>query len=138
MNIHNELNHGKGYAVFPIEDMENFKKLRETLIKKINISKIYEENIDYVRKEIAKMSKAEINRSMIQLLKSSNLSEMIINCCPKLIESLCGKELFIQRRATVIMNVPGKEQAKQWPHYELMSGISPFTFVICPSDFIIT
>ena len=50
MNIHNELNHGKGYAVFPIEDMENFKKLRETLIKKINISKIYEENIDYVRK----------------------------------------------------------------------------------------
>ena len=90
MNIHNELNHGKGYAVFPIEDMENFKKLRETLIKKINISKIYEENIDYVRKEIAKMSKAEINRSMIQLLKSSNLSEMIINCCPKLIESLCS------------------------------------------------
>ena len=91
MNIHNELNHGKGYAVFPIEDMENFKKLRETLIKKINISKIYEENIDYVRKEIAKMSKAEINRSMIQLLKSSNLSEMIINCCPKLIESLSLK-----------------------------------------------
>ena len=30
----------------------------------------------------------------------------------------------------MIMNVPGEGQAKQWPHYELMSGISPFTYVI--------
>ena len=28
------------------------------------------------------------------------------------------------------MNLPGDGQAKQWPHYELMSGISPFTYVI--------
>ena len=69
-------------------------------------------------------------KNMIKLLKFSNLSEMIINSFPKLIEDLCGKELFIQRRATIVMNVPGKGQAKQWPHYELMSGISPFTFVI--------
>ena len=67
---------------------------------------------------------------MIGLIKFTNLSEMIINSCPKLVESLCGKELFIQRRATGIMNVPGKGQARQWPHYELMSGISPFTYVI--------
>ena len=28
------------------------------------------------------------------------------------------------------MNVPGEGGANQWPHYELGSGISPFTYVI--------
>ena len=122
--------HGQGYAVIPVENMKTFIKLRDSFIERINISNGSEKNIDFVRKAMAKMSKAEINRSMIDLLKFTNLSEMIINSCPKLVESLCGKELFIQRRATIIMNVPGEGQAKQWPHYELMSGISPFTYVI--------
>ena len=130
MDIYKELMHGQGYAVIPIENMKTFMKLRDTFIERINISNGSEKNIDFVRKAMAKMSKAEINRSMIDLLKFTNLSEMIINSCPKLVESLCGKELFIQRRATIIMNVPGEGQAKQWPHYELMSGISPFTYVI--------
>ena len=122
--------HGQGYAVIPIENMKTFIKLRDSFIERINISNGSEKNIDFVRKAMAKMSKAEINRSMIDILKFTNLSEMIINSFPKLIESLCGKELFIQRRATIIMNVPGEGQAKQWPHYELMSGISPFAYVI--------
>ena len=130
MDIYKELMHGQGYAVIPIENMKTFIKLRDSFIERINISNGSEKNIDFVRKAMAKMSKAEINRSMIDLLKFTNLSEMIINSFPKLIESLCGKELFIQRRATIIMNVPGEGQAKQWPHYELMSGISPFTYVI--------
>ena len=130
MDIYKELMHGQGYAVIPIENMKTFIKLRDSFIERINISNGSEKNIDFVRKAMAKMSKAEINRSMIDILKFTNLSEMIINSFPKLIESLCGKELFIQRRATIIMNVPGEGQARQWPHYELMSGISPFTYVI--------
>ena len=130
MDIYKELMHGQGYAVIPIENMKTFIKLRDSFIERINISNGSEKNIDFVRKAMAKMSKAEINKSMIDILKFTNLSEMIINSFPKLIESLCGKELFIQRRATIIMNVPGEGQAKQWPHYELMSGISPFTYVI--------
>ena len=130
MDIYKELMHGQGYAVIPVENMKTFIKLRDSFIERINISNGSEKNIDFVRKAMAKMSKAEINRSIIDLLKFTNLSEMIINSCPKLVESLCGKELFIQRRATIIMNVPGEGQAKQWPHYELMSGISPFTYVI--------
>ena len=122
--------HGRGYAVIPVENMETFIKLRDSFVERINVSNGSEKNIEFVRKAIAKMSKAEINKSMIDILKFTNLSEMIVNSFPKLIESLCGKELFIQRRATMIMNVPGEGQAKQWPHYELMSGISPFTYVI--------
>jgi len=130
MDIYKELVHGKGYAVIPVENMQMFKKLRESFISRINISESSEKNIDFVRKTMAKMSKAEINRSMIDLLNFTNLSEMIINSFPKLVEKLCGKELFIQRRAHSIINLPGEGQARQWTHYELMSGISPFTYVI--------
>jgi len=130
MDIYKELMHDQGYAVISIENIKTFIKLRDSFIERINISNGSEKNIDFVRKAMAKMSKAEINRSLIDLLKFTNHSEIIINSCPKLVESLCGKELFIQRRATIIMNVPGEGQAKQWPHYELMSGISPFTYVI--------
>jgi len=130
MNFHKELVNGPGYAIFSIENMEVFKKLRDSFIDKINISKNNERNIDDIRKKMAQMSKAEINKSMINLLSFTNLSEMIINSCPTLVENLCGKELFIQRRAHTIINVPGKGQAKQWTHYEMMSGISPYTYVI--------
>ena len=130
MNIYEELMHGQGYAVIRVEDMKLFTKLRDSFIEKINISNGSGKNIDSLRKAMANMSKAEINKSMIDILKFTNLSEMMIKSFPKLTKSLCGKKLFIQRRATVIMNVPGKGQAKQWPHYELMSGISPFMYII--------
>ena len=52
-------------------------------------------------------------RHLLNLLTFNNLSEMIINSCPSLVKSLCGNELFIQRRAHTIINVPGKGQQKQ-------------------------
>ena len=130
MDIKKKLTNGKGYAVVNIENMNLLNELQNSFIEKINIPNKIKKDINFVRKEVAKMSKAEVNQCMIDLLKLNNLSEIIINSCPKLIDSLCGKELFIQRRATFVMNVPGKGQAKQWPHYELMSGISPHSYII--------
>ena len=130
MDIQKELTTGKGYSVFPIENIDIFKKLRTSFIEKINIANKLGDNIGQIRKKMAKMSKAEINKIMVNLLSFNDLSEMIINSCPALIKSLCGDELFIQRRAHTIINVPGDGQSKQWTHYELMSGISPFSYVI--------
>jgi sporadic carbohydrate cluster 2OG-Fe(II) oxygenase len=130
MDLYKELINGPGYAVRSVEDMKLFEESRNSLLEKVSVSAEPEKNIDTVRKAMAKMSKEEINKTMVGLLTFTNLSEMIINCCPNLIETLCGKELFIQRRANTIFNVPGKEHAKQWPHYEVMSGVSPFTYVL--------
>ena len=130
MDIKKELITGKGYAVFSIENIDIFKKLRDTFIEKINISNKLGDNINQIRKKMVKMSKAEINKIMVNLLSFNDLSEMIISSCPALIKKLCGSELFIQRRAHTIINVPGNGQSKQWTHYELMSGISPFSYVI--------
>ena len=130
MDLYKELTFGKGYSVFSIKKMDIFEKLRDCFIDRMNISNAHGTNITKVRKSLAKMTKAEINKSMINLLSFTDLSEMLINSCSNIIELLCGKELFIQRRAHTIINVPGYGQAKQWPHYELMSGISPFTYVI--------
>ena len=38
-----------------------------------------------IRKKLTKMSNAEINKSMINLLKFNDLSEMILKSCPKVI-----------------------------------------------------
>ena len=65
MDLYEELVHGSGYAVCPIEDMPLFKKLRDSFVEKMDISTESEKNINVVRKAVAKMSKAEINRSMI-------------------------------------------------------------------------
>ena len=130
MDIYKELTQGRGYSVIEIEDKSLLNELKDSFIKNINLSNNLKNDMDFVRKKVAKMSKAEVNQCMLDLLKFNNLSETIINSCPKLVELLCGKELFIQRRATIVMNVPGEGQAKQWPHYELMSGISPFSFII--------
>ena len=131
MNINNELNTGSGYVVCSIENIELFKKLRNSFVDSIKIKSSQKKDIDIVRKQIAKMSKSEINRTMIDFLTfNKNLSEMMINCFPSLIESLCGKELFIQRRAHTTINAPGDDQAKQVAHYEMISGVSPFTYII--------
>ena len=135
MDLYKELIEGPGYAVCPIEDMQLFKKARDSFVDRMNISTKSEKNIDVVRKLTTKMSKAELNRSMINLLKFTELSDMMIASCPSLVETLCGKELFIQRRAITIINVPSKEHSKHspsriWNHYELKSGISPFTWTL--------
>ena len=78
MNLYNELLNGLGYAVCPIENMNLFKKLRDSFVDNMNIPNNSDKNINYVRKAIAKMSNAEGNKSMINLLKFTDLSEMII------------------------------------------------------------
>ena len=130
MNLYNELVNGKGYSVFSIKNIHILKNLRKEFVERIYSDNKSNKNISDVRRLLAKMSKAEINKSMISLLSFANLSDMMIDACSDIVEELCGKDLFIQRRAHTIINVPGEGQAKQWTHYELMSGISPFTYVI--------
>ena len=130
MKLYNELVNGYGYSVFSIKNMHILENLRKEFVDRIFNSNNSNKNISDVRRLLAQMSKAEINKSMVSLLSFTNLSEMMINACSDIVEELCGKELFIQRRAHTIINVPGEGQAKQWTHYELMSGISPYTYVI--------
>ncbi len=130
MKIIDLINNEPGYAICSIENMKIFKKLRDSFLKNLKLPNKYKKNINNARVQIAKMSKAEINRSMINFLTfNKNLSEMMINSCPKLIKDLCGKDLFIQRRAHTTINVPGNEHTKQWTHYEMISGISPFSYI---------
>jgi sporadic carbohydrate cluster 2OG-Fe(II) oxygenase len=129
--IKKEVDSGKGYTICKIENFKLFKHLRKLFVKSFKKSYNNFSNIDFLRKKIAKMSKAEINKAMIDLfIFNKDLSEMMILCFPKLIEFLCGKKLFIQRRAHTTINSPGINQAKQVAHYEMISGVSPFSYII--------
>ena len=130
MNLQNELINGCGFAIMPIENMKIFNQLRDNFLNKMGNLNELEKNIDGLRKKTAKMTNSEINKSMINLLSFNDASEIMIKSCQGLVEDLCGKDLFIQRRANTIFNLPGKDQRRQWPHYEMMSGISPFMYVI--------
>ena len=69
MDIKKELTSGKGYAVVNIENMNLLNELQNSFIEKINIPNKIKKDINFVRKEVAKMSKDEVNQCMIDLLK---------------------------------------------------------------------
>jgi sporadic carbohydrate cluster 2OG-Fe(II) oxygenase len=129
MNIVENIINGPGYVIMPIEDMDTFSQLRKLFIEKMGFE-TNENDIDILRKKMANMTRNQINQSMVNLLSFNEASEMMIRSCKGIVENLSGKEILIQRRAATIFNLPGKDQRRQWPHYELMSGISPFTFVL--------
>ena len=117
-----------GFAIVDIADLKKFKTLRDTFLKKMGFETNME--IESFRKKLSLMKNSEINKAMLNLLSFNEASEIMIESCKDIVEELCGKELLIQRRANTIFNLPGKDQRRQWPHYELMSGISPHTFIL--------
>ena len=128
MSLKEKIINGSGYSVVKIDDLDQFKKLRDIFIDRMGLDGV--KNITNLREKMSKMNNHEINKAMVNLLSFNEASEIMIKSCKKIVKELCGEELLIQRRANTIFNLPGEEQRRQWPHYELMSGISPFTFVI--------
>jgi hypothetical protein len=129
MNLQEQIINGKGYAILPIEDLKNFNKLRDLFIDKMQ-SFTSERKLEKLRLVMASMTKSQINELMVSLLSFDQASEILVDSCKDIVKALSGEEIFLQRRAITVFNLPGEEHRRQWPHYELMSGISPFTFVL--------
>ncbi len=127
MDLKKELIFGEGFKIIKIPNLKKFKYLRNSFLNKMGLRK---KNINYLRKKLATLKNHQVNKTMVKLLSFNEASEMMIESCNSIIKELCGKSLLIQRRANTIFNLPGEDQRRQWPHYELMSGISPHTFVM--------
>lgn len=124
------INQERGYAVLQIQDMNLFKKLRTAFIESISGVSDHSDDLSKIRKNMTGMSKSEINQIMLNLMSQNQASEILVKSCINIVKTLCGSDIFIQRRANFIINIPGSDQRRQWPHYELMSGISPYTYVM--------
>jgi sporadic carbohydrate cluster 2OG-Fe(II) oxygenase len=129
MSLTKQVIRSLGYSITKIPNMKKFNQLRDKFIEKMGLEK-KSGDINRIRKDIALMNNAEVNKAMINLLSFDEASEMMIDACSDIVKELSGSEILIQRRANNIFNLPGKNQRRQWPHYELMSGISPYTFVL--------
>lgn len=127
MNLHEQIVNGKGYAVLPIENIKNFSKLKDLFMDKMRAF-TEEKKIEKVRLVMSSMTKSQINELMVSLLSFDRASEILAESCKNIVKELSGEEIFLQRRANTIFNLPNKNHRRQWPHYELMSGISPFTY----------
>ena len=128
-DLQQELINGKGFSILPIDNMSHFEKLKDKFIEKMSKFST-NKDMKSLRHDMADMNKEQINELMISLLSFEDASEIMIKSCSKIVKSLCGEKIFLQRRATTIFNMPGEDQRRQWPHYELMSGVSPYTFII--------
>ena len=128
--IANTINNESGYAVLPIEDMETFESLRTAFVRSVSEDFNQKGDLNKIRESMIGMPKSEINKIMLNLMTQQQASEILIKSCKNIVTALSGSNLFIQRRANFIINIPGSDQRRQWPHYELMSGVSPFTYVI--------
>ena len=128
-DLQEQIINGKGYAILPIEDLNNFNKLRDQFIEKMQLY-TKEKKLEKLRMTITSMSKSQINDLMVSLILFNQASEILVDSCKNIVSSLSGNEIFLQRRANIIFNLPGEDQRRQWPHYELMSGVSPFTYIM--------
>ena len=72
MDLKNELINGRGYSIFSVKNIHILENLRNNFIKRIYNSDKSSKSIFDTRKLLAKMSKAEINKSMISLLSFTN------------------------------------------------------------------
>lgn len=120
-----ELRFGDGFAVISPEDRDQINCFRTELLARTG-----DETIESLRRRLVSVSNAELNEIMLRLLSFTEASGMLADAFSKHISALCGHEIFLQRRANIIMNLPGANQRHQWPHYELMSGISPSTYAV--------
>ena len=110
MSLVDKVINSPGYQIVKIFDMDQFNKLRSKFINKVGLNNSQDAN--RARKDLAKMSNSEINKAMINLLSFNEASEMMINACKDIVKELSGPEIFIQRRANTIFNLPGKNQRR--------------------------
>tara|TARA_A100001015_G_scaffold321655_1_gene453762 strand:+ start:5075 stop:5788 length:714 start_codon:yes stop_codon:yes gene_type:complete len=131
MALVENLINGTGFQKIQFEKIERLERLRYEILRTLSPSTSQNFiNIDLYRRKLAKMKDKQINYEMIKLLKKNDISEKIINSCPKIVKKLSGSKIFLQRRAHVIIKTPGNKNTKTLPHYEMMSGISPYTYII--------
>ena len=67
MSVLEKILNGPGYSIEKIQNMDIFENLRKKFIRKMGFE--YNKNtVNDLRKKMAQLSKAEINKSMINLL----------------------------------------------------------------------
>ena len=132
MNILNELIHGRGYCLVKADELICLNRIRQHLldisIKDGNIDGV--KSIDELREKITTLPESDINSLNIKLSACHDFSALLINAFSSSVRKLGGRELFLQRRSHVMFNTSDPRHTRAMPHFDGMSGISPFTFTI--------
>ena len=78
MDIVKKINSGPGYAICDVENTIILKELRESFIRSMTKKDKTIKDINEIRREIAKMSKGEINKIMINFLTHNKKAPYLI------------------------------------------------------------
>ena len=126
----------KGWTIINCDKLLDVSLISKSFIRKVakieNISsKIKEKkinNINEFRKFALELDDSSLNQ--IRKLYLKNFSIKIIKAFSKSISSVFGKNLLIQKYPQIQVHVGFKNSTKTFPHSEIMSAHSPFTFNI--------
>ena len=78
MNLQEQIVNQKGYAILPIENLDNFNKLRNQFIEKMQLY-TKEKKLEKLRMTMTSMSKSQINDLMVSLLSFDQASEILVD-----------------------------------------------------------
>lgn len=126
-----DLTQGPGYIVTQVDDIAAFSKIADGLIARANetLDKTVSD-LEELRDISTTLDNKTVNKLMVRLLNFPSAARLMLDAHRATIRTLCEGAVFLQRRANIIFNIPGEGKRHQWPHYEIMSGISPFNFVL--------
>jgi len=132
MDFLHELVHGRGYCLVEADDRSCLYQLNELLLKVAardgNVTDT--DGIEGLRKQITTLPESNINSLNMKLSACPDFSSILVNAFAGAVREIAGDELFLQRRAHVMFNTSDTRHTRAMPHFDGMSGISPFAITI--------
>lgn len=130
-----EVFRGRGWAIVDADHPDILHGLNKQIldtVRDISGGKNTAGEMDSLRLSMHNIPEDEINT--IKLQPYIGASELLAQAFPSAVRNLSGKEIFLQRRAHMTLNLPaqpgGRKSDRYLPslaHFDSMSGISPYT-----------
>jgi sporadic carbohydrate cluster 2OG-Fe(II) oxygenase len=131
--VHNFLR--DGYIIFKIEDLKTLNEVRELTKKTIHkIIKVKNKNINILNAfhEFVDLNKLNEMRLAVysKLNSNKNFVQSYFHLAKNHLETICGDELAVQRKANLSIQLPNDDSSLLPIHSDVWSGCSPFEVVL--------
>ena len=123
-----ELRHGKGWCIAKASDAGSLIQVCELLLELYSLRFRVVTDIRALRQDIRNINDEQLNE--LKISGSDLIPPLLVNTFAEAIKSVAGEQLFIQRRPTLMCNIPNRETTATLPHIDAMAGISPFAITI--------
>ena len=126
----------KGYIIIKAEDLNSLNYIKKKISAEIkkNIKKKSLKKIDYLNKFHNYINSKDLNKTRLNIFnkinEDINFKKSYFNICKKLLESIVGNELVMQKKINLSIQTPKDKSSLLPVHADTWSGLSPFEVVV--------